>query len=116
MTQQVVTVGGATATMSLGKMLNAQAKATHSYGTGHVDWTLSKAENDAGLLSLTGTADAAVALIATPTDGKLFIVVNACGQAATIKASGETGVAVATGKTAIVRGNGTDFVRVTADA
>lgn len=90
--------------------------ATHSYGTGHVDWTLSATELKATILTATGTADAGVNAIATPTAGKLYIVSNATGQALTIKASGQTGIAIANGKTAIVRGNGTDFVRVTADA
>lgn len=116
MSEQVLTVGGAAATRSLGKFLSADKVATHSYGTGHADWTLSAEEMQAGLLALTGTADEAVALIATPTLGKLYMVANTCGQAATIKASGGTGVAVASTKTAIVRGNGTDFVRVTGDA
>lgn len=90
--------------------------ATHSYGTGHADWTLSTTERKATILTATGTADAGVAAIATPTAGKIYIVINATGQALTIKASGQTGVSIANTKTAIVRGNGTDFVRVTADA
>ena len=89
---------------------------THSYGTGHVTWVLSDAENKSTILTATGTADAGCAATAIPTNGKVFIVSNATGQAVTILATGQTGVAVATGKTAIVRGNGTDFVRVSGDA
>ena len=33
-----------------------------------------------------------------------------------IKAAGQTGVTIATTKTAMVMGNGTDFIRITGDA
>ena len=90
--------------------------ATHSYGTGHVDWALTVAEMNANILTATGTSDAGCAAVATPTVGKVYILSNATGQIVTIKAAGETGIAVANGKTAIVMGNGTDFVRVSGDA
>lgn len=93
-----------------------QGVSTHSYGTGHADWTLTSAEMASQILTCTGTADAGCAAIATPTAGKVYILSNATGQTVTIKASGQTGVGIANTKTAMVRGNGTDFVRVTADA
>lgn len=94
-----------------------QPVATHDYGTGHVDWTLSAAEQKATVLSLAGKTDVTGAgIIATPTNGKVFVVINATAQTITIKAAGKTGIDVATTKTAIVMGNGTDFVRLTADA
>ena len=94
-----------------------QPVATHDYGTGHVDWTLSATEQKATVLSLAGKTDLTGAgIIATPTNGKVFVVINATAQTITIKAKGKTGVAVATTKTAIVMGNGTDFIRLTADA
>lgn len=91
--------------------------ATHDYGTGHADWTLTATEQKATVLSLAGKTDVTGAgIIATPTNGKVFVVINATAQAITIKAAGKTGIDVATTKTAIVMGNGTDFVRLTADA
>ena len=94
-----------------------QPVATHDYGTGHVDWTLSATEQKATVLSLAGQTDTdGAGIIATPTNGKVFVVINATAQTITIKATGKTGIGVATTKTAIVMGNGTDFVRLTADA
>lgn len=115
MADKFVTVGGNNAAISGSKMLHGQV-ATHSYGTGHVDWTLSGEEMGSGILIATGTADSGCNAIATPTSGALYIVVNTCGQTLTFKATGQSGVAIASTKTAIVRGNGTDFARVTADA
>ena len=94
-----------------------QPVATHDYGTGHVDWTLSATEQKATVLSLAGQTDTdGAGIIATPTNGKVFVVINATAQTITIKATGKTGIDVATAKTAIVMGNGTDFIRLTADA
>lgn len=84
--------------------------------SGHATITLTPVEQLATKISLTGTPDATVPVEAMPVDGKLFCVLNGLtGQSATIRASGQTGVTVATGKAAIVIGNGTDFARVTAD-
>lgn len=91
--------------------------ATHDYGTGHADWTLTATEQKATVLGLAGKTDVTGAgIIATPTNGKVFVVINETAQTITIKATGKTGIAVATTKTAIVMGNGTDFIRLTADA
>lgn len=87
----------------------------HSYENGHADWTLSVAELKTFILTVSA-ADQAVNAIATPTAGKIYMVYNACGSNLTIKATGQTGVTIANTKTALVRGNGTDFVRCTADA
>ena len=93
-----------------------QPVATHDYDTGHVDWTLSATEQKATVLSLAGQTDTdGAGIIATPTNGKVFVVINATAQTITIKATGKTGIGVATTKTAIVMGNGTDFVRLTTD-
>jgi hypothetical protein len=87
----------------------------HDYGAAAVAWTLSAAEMQ-DIIVTASNANGAVDAIATPTAGKIYIVANSTGQALTFKASGQTGVTIASTKTAIVRGNGTDFVRVTADA
>jgi len=88
---------------------------THDYDGAAVDWTLSAAELKTGILTPTN-ANGAVNAIATPTAGRCYAIYNGTGYALTFKATGQTGVVVANTKTAIVRGNGTDFVRVTADA
>jgi len=85
------------------------------YGGAAADWTLSAAEMKSLILTATN-ASGAVNAIATPTNGKIYVVANAAGHALTLKAAGQAGIAVANAKTAILRGNGTDFVRVTADA
>ena len=52
--------------------------------------------------------------IATNT-GKMFYIINCSSNTVTFKQSGATGVNVATLKIVTVVGNGTDFVRITAD-
>ncbi|KKQ88292.1 MAG: hypothetical protein UT13_C0002G0001, partial [Candidatus Pacebacteria bacterium GW2011_GWF2_38_9] len=89
--------------------------ASHDYAGAHADWTLSAVEAKANVLVVTN-ADAAGNIVATPTAGKVYILVNTSGQIITMKAAGQTGVAVASTKTALLRGTGTDFARVTADA
>ena len=93
-----------------------QASASHDYGGAAEAWELSAAEMKAGILIATNASGGAVDAVALPTAGKVYIVVNTSGQALTIKAAGQAGIAIASTKTAIVRGNGTDFVRVTDDA
>ena len=82
--------------------------ASHDYGAAQTDWTLSTSENAADVLYGTN-AGGAVNALATPTSGKLFLVVNASGANLTIKASGGTGITVANGASVFVRGTGTDF-------
>ena len=88
---------------------------SHSYASAAADWTLSTAEQSTTLLTVT-LASGAVNAIATPTAGKVFVVLNTCGQALTFKAADQTGIVVANTKVAVLVGNGTDFIRVTADA
>ena len=94
----------------------ANDDAAHDYLAGHVDWTLSASEKKAKLLVVTN-ADAAANIIG-PAEKREYILRNASGQAITIKKTGGTGVAVANGKTAIVRYSSSvgDYIRVTADA
>ncbi len=92
-----------------------QGVSTHDYSGAAAAWTLSAGELKTQIITVSN-ANGAVDAIATPTAGKVYIVSNASGYALTFKATGQTGVTIANSKTAIVRGNGTDFVRVTADA
>lgn len=87
--------------------------AEHDYAGGADDWVLSAEEAKASILAAT-SASGACAIIAVP-DLKMYWVKNGTVQALTIKADEKTGVEIATGKTAAVYGNGTDFVRLTSD-
>jgi len=80
------------------------------------DWTLSASEATAVLLTLASGSDTPSIIDASSTAGALKIVRNASNVSVTLKVSGQTGVAVASGKTAILINNGTDYIRVTADA
>jgi hypothetical protein len=106
-----IQVVGSDGTMYLDKV----PVVSHDYGAAAADWTLNATEKRATRIIVTN-ANGACAAIATPTAGKIFMILNTSGQALTIKAAGQTGVTIASTKSAIVIGNGTDFVRVTADA
>lgn len=96
-----------------GDVVNNAAVAV-SFANGHADYTLSSSEKK-GILLVAASADQAANIIA-PAENRLYVLRNGAGAAITIKKSGGTGVAVADGKTAVVMYNGTDYVRVTADA
>ena len=87
----------------------------HNYGGTDTDWTLSAGEQGSLILTTTNTATDAD-IIAPATEGKVYVVVNSTGGNITIKAAGQSGITVATTKTAIVWCNGTDYVRMTDDA
>ena len=80
-------------------------------------WTLSAADLSKLIVEKSGTTGGSTDIVATPTNGKIYVVYNnATGSNIVFKATGQTGVTVATATSALVMGNGTDFVRVTADA
>jgi len=86
-----------------------------------VDYILSVAEALCDILLVTGsTSGAAIIAPAVAESGisRIYTVRNGGADAAgfEIKASGGTGVTVATGKTASVYYNGSDYARTTADA
>lgn len=95
--------------------LNLGAIATHVYSLVE-DWVMSAAEAICTMLAPTSGSTGALNLIAPDTAGKVYIVRNTSNGTITIKKSGGTGVDIAAGKTAIVMHNGSDYVRVTADA
>jgi predicted Rdx family selenoprotein len=117
--REVVASGGTIEAEPGGFFMGTAFKAaTHVYTT-LADWTLSAAEMICNLL-VTSSGSGSTAIIAPDVAGRLYIVRNgntAGGtNAITIKINGGTGVAIANGKTAVVIHNGTDYVRVTADA
>lgn len=62
------------------------------------------------------TASSPVRAIIAPTTKKLYVFINSTAQSLQLKTSAGTGIIVATQKTAILRCDGTNIVRVTADA
>lgn len=71
---------------------------------------------DAGIVTITLTAAKSL-IFPTAIEGLILIVANltADTHGVTVKVAGQTGVAIAAARTAILRCSGTDFVRVTAD-
>jgi hypothetical protein len=96
--------------------LIAPADAAVDFADGHADYTLSATEKLASLLVVTSANQAAN--IIGPAENRQYVVRNASGQAITVKKTDGTGIAVADGKTAVVRYSSSvaDYVRVTADA
>jgi hypothetical protein len=89
--------------------------ATHSYTTNE-DWTLSASEKLYALyVTASGSGNASIVDVGGVA-GTIKIVRNGAAGTVTIKESGQTGIAIATGKTAVVIHNGTDYIRVTGDA
>jgi hypothetical protein len=72
---------------------------------------------DVGVIDATATASKAIVFPAG-IKGKVLVVTNSTSAtyAVTVKVSGKTGVAVAAAKSAILYCNGTDFIRISADA
>ncbi len=106
---------GTTTNSNLGTALEqaivGKADVTMSSTTITLTLTNSNAAQDARAiyLNLTGSPGGA-AVLEVPAIEKPYIVKNGSNQQVTIKVSGQTGVAIPTGKTAIVYNNGTDVV------
>ena len=106
---------GTTTNTNLGTALEqsivGKADVAMSSTTITLSLTNSNAAQDARAiyLNLTGSPGGA-AVLEVPAIEKPYIVKNGSDQQVTIKVSGQTGVAIPTGKTAIVYNNGTDVV------
>ena len=106
---------GTTTNTNLGTALEqsivGKADVSMSSTTITLSLTNSNAAQDARAiyLNLTGSPGGA-AVLEVPAVQKPYIVKNGSDQQVTIKVSGQTGVAIPTGKTAIVYNNGTDVV------
>lgn len=90
--------------------------ATHNYAGAHADWTLSTAEKLCPIVIATNADTAANAIFGTAAvcTGKWIIFTNGTSYTITAKPSNASGVAIPTGETAILYGNGSDLVRVNA--
>ena len=80
------------------------------------DWTLSESEAKSMFLVLASGSGTPSIIDAYSASGNIKIVRNAANINVICKVSGGTGITVASGKTAILLLNSTDYVRVTADA
>jgi hypothetical protein len=106
---------GTTTNSNLGTALEqaivGKADVTMSSTTITLTLTNSNAAQDARAiyLNLTGSPGGA-AVLEVPAVQKPYIVKNGSDQQVTIKVSGQTGVPIPTGKTALVYNNGTDVV------
>lgn len=85
------------------------------FASGHADYTLSAAEIKSFVLKAI-SADAGANIIVPLTAGKMFVLNNVSGQAITVIGATGTGITVASTKTAIVMSDGTNVIRITADA
>jgi hypothetical protein len=88
---------------------------THSYGSGHADWTLSAAELLVPCHKPTAADQAVNAIVATATI-RPYVFVNATGQALTVKTATGSGVAITSGKTAIVMSDGTNVIALATES
>lgn len=86
----------------------------HDYGAAAVDWTLSSTEQQ-GMYCQASNASGAVNAI-VPVTMKVYYFQNSTGQTLTVKTAAGTGVAIANAKGAFVFCNGTNVIRMTADA
>lgn len=80
------------------------------------NYTVLDSEYKKSILKFTGTLGATRNIVLPTTAGAIFIIDNQTTQSLVIKTSGGTGPTIATTKKAIVYCDGTDYVRVTADA
>lgn len=80
------------------------------------DLTLSASQYSCPILAVGGTPGGNFNIIGPNTSGALFWITNSTANTLTIKKSGGTGIAIATGKSAMVRHDGTDYIRMTLDA
>ncbi|MGS0745551.1 hypothetical protein ACU70A_06310 [Syntrophomonas erecta subsp. sporosyntropha] len=88
--------------------------ASHDYDGAAADWALTNNESKCFLLAVSNAGGAAN-IIAPNRPGTMYAISNASGYAITIKKSGGTGVAIATGKTALVIHSGTDYIKITGE-
>lgn len=92
-----------------------QYVASHNYAGAAVDWTLSASELLANTLSVTN-ANGVVNAILDATVTNIYLVDNQSGHNLTLKNVAGTTITVASTKRAIVYNDGTNIVRITADA
>jgi len=108
-------IGGVLEVLSGGKFYELQTAASHDYAAGTTDWTLTSQERKCKILKVTNASGGVNAILNTDTPN-FYVVDNQSGQALTVKNATGSGIVVASTKRAILWNNGTDVVRITADA
>ena len=88
---------------------------THDYAAGAADWILSAAELLLPYHKPTNASGVVNAIIALATI-RPYVFINATGFALTVIGASGTGIAIANAKTATVMSDGTNVIRITADA
>lgn len=88
---------------------------SHNYASGTTDWTLTAAEQLKPYHKATAAGGAVNAVIPL-TPAIPYVFINGSGQALTVKGASGTGIEIANGKVATVMADGTNVIRLTADA
>ena len=96
--------------------VDIQSLITLNFGGAHAAKTLTAAQTVASVILCTN-ADATATTVTFPAaqPGKVFVVNNTSTSAITFLVTGQTGIAVATGKSATLYFNATDVARASAD-
>jgi hypothetical protein len=90
--------------------------ASKVYGAGE-EWDIRTGASSKAILLTTTSGAGACTIIGPDATGRMYAVRNDGTMGTlTIKKSGGTGIAIASGKTALVIHNGSDYIRLTADA
>ena len=88
-----------------------------THNMSNTDWTLNPASEAKYMYLTASSASSSCNIIAPDVQGTIYIVRNTTYAATiTIKKTAGTGIAIAAGKTAAVIHNGSDYVRLWADA
>lgn len=86
--------------------------ASHDYGDTVIDWTMTTAEAQCSHVVFLNASGAVSAILPRAYPGKTRTVVNSSGQAVTLKVTGKTGSAVASGKNAVFADYTTDVTKI----
>lgn len=108
-------IGGTLEILSGGTFREIMSVVSKDYAGGAADWTLTAQERKAKIIKVTNANGAVNAILNTDTTN-FYLVDNQSGQALTVKNATGNGIVVASTKRAILWNNGTDVVRITADA
>lgn len=117
--QTDINAGGILAKSILGNSLPLERGYANITGSKpDADYTLLSTEYSKLTINLgfTGWTVGRNIIVPTTTNGVQYQIINATGQTATVKTLAGTGIAIANNKAAIVFEDGTNVVRITADA
>lgn len=101
---------------AVGSTFGSASEIEKDIAAGHADVVLTDAELLNDVIKLIGAGDAGFNLVLKATVKKTYLIDNQSGQEVTVKNAAGTTIGVATTMRAIVWNNGTDIIRITADA